>query len=55
MKKDTTEAFGVERRSPTYILPATIATECYLILANFEKGHVNVIMQAIARSLPEME
>jgi len=55
MKKDTPEAFGVERRSPTYILPATIATECYLILANFEKGHVNVIMQAIARSLPEME
>lgn len=54
-KKDTMEAFGMDDRSPTYILPATIAKESYLILANFGKGHMDVMIEAVARSLPEME
>lgn len=39
--------------SPTCILPATIAGDPYLILANFERPYVQAIARAIADSLPD--
>jgi hypothetical protein len=40
-----------EGSSPTWILPATVGDEHYLILANFDSGCAEVVLAEIARSI----
>jgi len=53
IEKEGVKHVAVKAPSPTHILPATIAGEPFVILANFEKGYAGVIMGEVARSLPE--
>jgi len=54
-EKHGTRPFGMDRSSATYILATTIAGQPYLILANLEKGYVDVVMDAVVRCLPEKQ
>jgi len=55
VEKDGMSPFGMDAPSPTYILPATIGNEHYVIFANFDKGYVDIIMREVVRAISEAQ